>query len=756
MSVLLKYLKRYRGLLAILLIITWIQAWGNLSLPNYMSNIVNIGIQREGLKDTLPLALSVDTKDRLQSYMTEGEVTFLETFYHFQPSDGGLAKDTGINILAEENVWLLEAQTLTSEDRSSLTTLLDRSWWIDSMVRSDVSSDAAKIGDSAEPILNRGEEGTVANGIAAEEEPPRTDLSIQEYRAMVSDIPTQTVTATAAQSVLAEYEKLGIDKSLMRSAYIKEEGIKMLVMTVVVVICTLLMVWLAARTSAGIGRDMRRQLFAKGIAMSEEEYEQFSTSSLITRTTNDIQQIQQSLVIILRVMLSSPFLGLGAIIMAFSINRKMSLIVFLSVALVVGSLFILFKIVSPYFMKLQRLVDRVNLVLRETLTGLLVVRAFNAQDHEEKKFDNANQSLTDTYLFISKAMVTIFPWLMLILNFAGLAIVWFGGHQVAASELEVGNIMAFIQYANLVIFQFMMLSMVSIMLPRSIVSARRVDEVVTTPISITDPEPKNLETTMPCIEESTVSGRLEFDDVTFTFPDSEMPALCDINFVIEPGETVAIIGGTGSGKSTICKFIPRFFDVSKGQITFNNINVRDYPLDVLREKIAYIPQQALLFSGTVRDNLKLGKNSEASDEVLLEALDIAMGRSIIENSPKGLDMPISRGGTNVSGGQRQRLCIARALIGEPELVIFDDSFSALDFATDAQLRRNLRERMGQTSFLIVAQRISTIRQVSTILVLDEGRIVGMGSHDELIRGCKVYQEIAESQLSPEEWEGANE
>ena len=458
MSVLLKYLKRYRGLLAILLIITWIQAWGNLSLPNYMSNIVNIGIQREGLKDTLPLALSVDTKDRLQSYMTEGEVTFLETFYHFQPSDGGLAKDTGINILAEENVWLLEAQTLTSEDRSSLTTLLDRSWWIDSMVRSDVSSDAAKIGDSAEPILNRGEEGTVANGIAAEEEPPRTDLSIQEYRAMVSDIPTQTVTATAAQSVLAEYEKLGIDKSLMRSAYIKEEGIKMLVMTVVVVICTLLMVWLAARTSAGIGRDMRRQLFAKGIAMSEEEYEQFSTSSLITRTTNDIQQIQQSLVIILRVMLSSPFLGLGAIIMAFSINRKMSLIVFLSVALVVGSLFILFKIVSPYFMKLQRLVDRVNLVLRETLTGLLVVRAFNAQDHEEKKFDNANQSLTDTYLFISKAMVTIFPWLMLILNFAGLAIVWFGGHQVAASELEVGNIMAFIQYANLVIFPFMMLS----------------------------------------------------------------------------------------------------------------------------------------------------------------------------------------------------------------------------------------------------------------------------------------------------------
>ena len=583
----------------------------------------------------------------------------------------------------------------------------------------------------------------------------------------------------ALPNKMSDIVNTGIQAHGIQTDYIIKEGLKMLLLTVAVVLFTVATIWLSARIAAGVGRDMRRDLFLKSTRMSDREYEQFGTASLITRTTNDVQQIQDALVILLRIVLSSPLMGIGAIVMALRINATMSWILLGSLLLIALTILFLYRFLVPRFTLLQRLTDRMNRVLRETLGGFLTVRAFNAQAHEAEKFDEVNRKLTGNMLFVGRIGSVLMPVMMLILNLTHLSIVFFGARQVALGRLAVGNIMAFIQYATLVIFQFMIIALISVMLPRAIVSAGRVEAVVRAEVSIQDPEPAGGSVKDPWRGSRTESlaagettstgpdgdpdgakkaalpggaggrsgegGGLCFDRVRFRFPGAEEWVLDDISFCLKPGQTVAVIGGTGSGKSTLCRLIPRFYDVNEGSIRLADRDLRTYRLADLRDRIGYIPQQALLFSGTIRDNLTLGKNKSRSDEDLQKALRIAMAEAVAAPEEGGLDRQIARGGSNLSGGQRQRLCIARALLSEPDYLIFDDSFSALDYQTDAALRHNLKTEITGVGFLIIAQRVSTVMQADEIILLHEGRIAARGRHEDLLETSNVYREIAASQ-----------
>lgn len=557
------------------------------------------------------------------------------------------------------------------------------------------------------------------------------------------NLPENMISQSATNYIKAEYEAIGIDISKTQSSYILSIGGIMLLIALLGMVASIIVGFLSARVAASLGRNLRDKVFEKVTSFSNAEFDNFSTASLITRSTNDIQQVQQFMVMLLRMVFYAPILGVGGVIRAINTNTSMAWIVALGVAAILILIISLFSIAMPKFKALQKLVDKVNLVMRESLNGTLVIRAFNTQKHEEGKFDKANKDLTKTNLFVSRLMVTMMPSMMLIMNGVMLLIVWVGAHQIEQGAIQVGDMMAFIQYAMQIIMSFLMLSMVSMILPRASVSAQRIAEILDQDIIVKDPDnPKEFN--------KNLKGLLEFKNVSFKYPGAEECVLKNINFTARPGETTAFIGSTGSGKSTLINLIPRFYDVTEGEILLDNINIKEVSLYHLREKIGYVPQKGILFTGTIESNIKYGENSNASNKELSKAIEISQSQEFIDEKDNGIHSEISQGGTNVSGGQKQRLSIARALAKKPELFIFDDSFSALDFKTDMALRKAMDREINNQTILIVAQRINTIMNADRIVVLDEGKIVGIGSHKELLKNSDVYKQIALSQLSEEE------
>jgi ATP-binding cassette subfamily B protein len=558
----------------------------------------------------------------------------------------------------------------------------------------------------------------------------------------LAEMPDSFVTQGAVPYIHDEYKALGRDMDTFQTNYILYEGLLMLAIALVSMSVAVIVGLIAARVAAGLGRSLRKNVFQNVVNFSNAEFDKFSTSSLITRSTNDIQQVQTFMVMFLRLVFYAPILGIGGVIKVINTDTSMSWIIGVAVFAIMVLVFGLFAIAMPKFKSMQKLVDRLNQVTREALTGMLVIRAFGTQKKEKEKFEKANRDFTGVNLFVSRVMAVMFPVMMLIMNGVTLLIVWVGAHQIDLGKMQVGNMMAFMQYAMMIIFAFLMISMVSIILPRASVSIARIAEVIDTKTTVNDPKNK---------KEFSKSNRgtVEFKNVSFKYPGAEDDVLSDINFSVKAGETVAFIGSTGSGKSTLINLIPRFYDVTGGQILMDGIDIREVSQHELRDKIGYVPQKGVLFSGTIESNLKYGYESASEDELRLSA-DIAQATEFINEKEDGFNTEISQGGTNVSGGQKQRLSIARALIKKPEMFIFDDSFSALDYKTDSALRRALKTKTHGATVLIVAQRISTVMNADQILVLDEGRIVGKGTHTQLMASCEVYQQIALSQLSQEE------
>ncbi|MHB1385240.1 MAG: ABC transporter ATP-binding protein, partial [Bellilinea sp.] len=569
----------------------------------------------------------------------------------------------------------------------------------------------------------------------------REQLSL-ELQGEFAALGDQAVQQAAIQLVQSEYAALGMDTDRLQSGYILDTGLSMLLITLLSVAASISVGFLAARTAAGLARDLREAVFRKVENFSGAEFDRFSTASLITRTTNDITQIQMVVIMLIRLVFYAPLIGVGGITRAMDKSASMWWIIAIGVILLLILVVLLFAITLPRFKSMQKLVDRLNLVMRENLSGMMVIRAFNMQPFEHQRFDKANQDLTGTTLFINRVMTAMFPVMMLIMNGLSILIIWVGAEQVAQAKMQVGDMMAFMQYAIQIVFSFLMMSMVFILLPRASVSGGRIAEVLDTEPSVRDPKtPRNFP--------QPFRGNIEFRDVSFRYPGADEDVLCNINFTAKPGQTTAFIGSTGSGKSTIINLIPRFFDVTGGQVLIDGVDVREVTQHELREKIGYIPQQSTLFSGTIESNLGYSDDNAGQDD-LLAAARTAQVSEFIESSPDGLATEIAQGGANVSGGQKQRLSIARALVKKAPIYLFDDSFSALDFKTDAALRTALKEDTADSAILIITQRVSTVMNAEQIVVLDEGKIVGTGTHPELMKTCETYREIAMSQLSLEE------
>ncbi|MDF2985178.1 MAG: transporter, ATP-binding/permease protein [Eubacterium sp.] len=732
------------GIVAFLLL----QAVCDLSLPDYMSNIVNVGIQQKGVENAVPELIRKSEMDKLSFFM--------------KAEDKKLVLD---------NYTLVEKSNLSKEDLDKYSKKYPELKNNDVYKLNDIDEDTT---DKLINVLGRPElklyglEVSIAEfqktGSTSNEQltqflsqiPKGTDpfafmskLPAEKLKGMMDSMdkqfesmPDSIISQGAMGFVKAEYEALGRDTGRMQSDYILLAGLKMLGVALVGMAAAVLVGLLAARVSAGLGRSLRRNVFENVVAFSNTEFDKFSTSSLITRCTNDIQQVQMFMVMFLRLVFYAPILGIGGFLKAMKTDTSMSWVIGVSVLAILSLVLVMFGVAIPKFRSIQKLIDKLNLVTRESLTGMLVIRAFGTQKKEEEKFEKANADLTNTNLFVSRIMTAMFPIMMLILNGVTLLIVWVGSHQVDLGNMQVGNMMAFMQYAMQIIFAFLMISMVSITLPRASVSINRIAEVINTKGTILDPDRKKE-------FNKSFKGTVEFRDVAFKYPGAEDEVLSDINFTAKPGETVAFIGSTGSGKSTLINLIPRFYDVTAGQILVDGVDIREVPQKELRDKIGYVPQKGILFSGTIESNLKYGLESATAEDLELAA-DIAQATEFISEKEEGFNTEIAQGGTNVSGGQKQRLSIARALVKKPEIFIFDDSFSALDYKTDAALRRALKAKTQGVTVMIVAQRISTVMNADKILVLDEGKIVGMGTHRELLENCEVYQQIALSQLSKEE------
>ncbi|MDU5020580.1 MAG: ABC transporter ATP-binding protein, partial [Clostridiales bacterium] len=558
----------------------------------------------------------------------------------------------------------------------------------------------------------------------------------------ISKMPESMVSQSAISYVKAEYKAIGMNVDKLQTNYIFKAGAIMLGIALISMVATVAVGYLGARVAAKLGRNLRKQVFGKVVSFSNKEMDEFSTASLITRSTNDIQQVQMLMVMLLRIVFYAPILAIGGFIKVLNTNTSMAWIIGVAVLAILSVVLVLFGLVMPKFKSVQKLVDKVNLVTREMLTGMLVIRAFSTEKHEEKRFDKANTDLMKTNLFVNRAMSMMMPTMMLIMNVITVVIVWNGAHSVDSGSMQVGDMMAFIQYTMQIIMAFLMISMVSMILPRAVVSMGRIDEVISTDLVIKDKKETQ------SFDENK-KGIVEFKNVSFRYPNAEEDVLSNITFTAKPGQTTAFIGSTGSGKSTLINLIPRFYDVTEGEILVDGVNVKDVTQHELREKIGYVPQKGVLFSGTINSNLRYGKK-DVSEETVRKAAEIAQASEFIDVKPKKFETEISQGGTNVSGGQKQRLSIARAIAKDPEIYIFDDSFSALDLKTDAALRKSLNEETGDATVLIVAQRISTIINADQIVVLDQGKVVGIGTHKELLKNCEVYNEIALSQLSKEE------
>lgn len=734
-----KYLKPFITMIIAAIILLFIQAMCDLSLPDYMSNIVNNGIQQGGIVNAVPQAVRQSEMDRLSLFMNEDQKA--EVMKDYSLIDKSSA-DYGNYIKDYPNLANGPVYVLNHVDKSE-TSRLD-----------PIMGRAFLAVAGVEKIKATAKDGVIDfNGMkipanqdlyALLAKMPKEQLS-QMTDAMDKQFTTlgeKMIVQAAAPSIKAEYAALGMNTEKIQGNYIINTGLLMLLISLLSAFSTVIVGLLAARTAAGLSRNLRKGVFTKVESFSSTEFDKFSTASLITRTTNDITQIQMLTVIMIRMVFYAPIMGVGGVIRAIGKSTSMSWIIAVAVIVLLGLILTVFTVAMPKFKIIQKLIDRLNLVTRENLSGMMVIRAFNTQGFEEGRFDKANKDLTKTNLFVNRVMVTMMPFMMLIMNGVTLLIVWVGSHQIAESSMQVGDMMAFMQYAMQIIFAFLMLSMMFIMIPRASVSAQRIGEVLATEPTILDPKkPKDFD--------KNAEGIVEFRDVSFKYPGAEEDALKNISFKALPGQTTAFIGSTGSGKTTLINLIPRFYDVTDGVVLIDGVDVRDVTQHELRDKIGYIPQKGSLFSGTIESNLKYA-DENASDEDIRMSAEIAQAEDFISENPEGFNSEISQGGTNVSGGQKQRLSIARALVKKPEIYIFDDSFSALDFKTDAALRRALKAHTGGSTVLIVAQRISTIMNAEQIIVLDDGKVVGIGTHRELMENCEIYQEIALSQLSKEE------
>ena len=733
MRKIMKHLKPFAGSIAIAVVLVFVQAMCDLKLPDYMSDIVNVGIQQSGIEDAVPEKIRESEVEKLFLFLTEDQQSLIAEHYQGESSENG------------EDYWVLQKNGLSNSQRREMNGAFSRAFaTVGTMESLEKDPDAlqkvlAGMGGTADPGDDIDLIGMVS-AMSFEQRMQIADQVIAEYDALGESMLTQA----AVQFVKEEYEAIHLDTAALQREYIIRTGGAMLLVSLLAAACTVIVGFLGARIGSGLARDLRKRVFRKVEDFSNAEFDKFSTASLITRTTNDVIQVQMLVIMAIRMVIYAPVMGIGGTIYALQKSVSMSWIVALAVILLLGLMLTIFVAVMPKFKAIQKLIDRLNQVTRENLSGLMVSRAYNTQKFEEQRFDIASQNLMKTQLFVNRVMAAMMPVMMLIMNGVNVLIIWVGAHQIADASMQVGDMMAYMQYAMQVVMSFLALSMMFIMFPRAAVSGDRIAEVLETEISIQDPEHP-----IPLNSNPEKIGVVEFKDVTFRFPGAEEDTLHHISFTAKPGETTAFIGSTGSGKSTLVNLIPRFYDATEGTITVNGVDVRDASQHDLREQIGYVPQKAILFSGTINSNLKYG-DAEATEESVQIAAETAQAMEFIESKPDKFDEPISQGGTNVSGGQKQRLSIARALVKQPPIYIFDDSFSALDFKTDAALRKALKKQTGNATVLLVAQRVGTIRHAEQIIVLDEGKIVGKGTHDELMETCEVYQQIAYSQLSKEE------
>ncbi|TCU68139.1 ATP-binding cassette subfamily B protein [Tissierella praeacuta] len=727
--------KPFTILIIIIIGLLLFQASMELALPDYMSNIVNVGIQQNGIEDIVPKVIRPGELEKVKMFLNEDERNLLYSSYRVINKEDLTEREykdfvNKYPLLEKEELYILN--TKSKEDIEKMNSFLGKPMLIIWGIENGASLPFANLPEETDPFM-------VLKNLPKEQLNAMKSGIDEQFK----NLPETMINQSATNYIKSEYETIGINMRKTQSNYILYTGGVMLFIAFLSMAASISVGFISARVSASLGRNLRDKVFRQVTAFSNSEFDDFSTASLITRSTNDIQQVQMFSMLMLRMVFYAPILGVGGIIRALRTNTSMAWIVAVGVMAILTLVIVIFSIAMPRFKKLQKLVDRVNLVMRESLNGLMVIRAFNTQGFEEKKFDNANNDLTKTNLFVSRIMTTMMPTMMFIMNGIMLLIIWVGAHEIDKGAIQVGDMMAFMQYTMQIIMSFFMLSMVSIILPRASVSAGRIAEVLNKELTIKEAE--NLKEF-----NKDIKGLLEFKNVSFKYPMAEEYVLKDISFIAMPGETTAFIGSTGSGKSTLINLIPRFYDVTEGEILLDGINIRDIKLHDLREKIGYVPQKGVLFTGTIESNLKYGKNSGVSDEDILKAIEISQAKEFIDEKDKGILSEISQEGTNISGGQRQRLSIARALVKKPEIFIFDDSFSALDFKTDAALRKAMSQEIKDRTLLIVAQRINTIMNAENIIVLDEGRIVGMGTHKELLRNCDVYRQIALSQLSEEE------
>ena len=722
-----KQLGRHWAACIAVVALLFVQAYCDLSLPDYTSKIVDIGIQQGGIESPVPETVRDTTLQALELLMSEQDAALAEQWYSAPDADG--------------------VRTLSHDATAAMSELENAFATPDIVLYMAAAKNAATAAGTADAVTPTAYDlDAVATQFAAMSQAPGAREMLQSQLAAafasLDDSVAGSLSSQAMLLVALEYEAQGIAHDV-QMGYLLRTGGRMLALTLLMVAVAIAVGFIASRVSAGIGRDLRRDVFRTVVGYSNAEIEKFSTASLITRTTNDIQQVQFVCVILLRMVAYAPILGIGGILHVAGGNTGLTWIIFVAVAALLLLIAVLMNVAMPKFKQMQTLVDRLNLVSREILTGIMPIRAFSREAFEEKRFDRANTDLMRTQLFTNRTMVAMMPFMTLIMNGTSLLIVWFGGKAMDMGTMQVGEMIAFITYTMQIVMSFLMLSMVAVMLPRAGVAADRIDEVVKTPSTIHDPAaPKALPA-------DGTHGVVAFHDVSFRYPGSDEDALEHISFTAKPGETTAIIGSTGCGKSTLLNLIPRFYDVTEGSVTIDGVDVREMTQAQLHDELGYVPQKGVLFSGTITSNLKFG-GDHITDADAAQAAEIAQATEFISAKPEGFDSPIAQGGSNVSGGQKQRLSIARAIAKHPQIYLFDDSFSALDYKTDVALRRALKAKTDNATVIIVAQRISTVLHANQILVLDEGRIVGKGTHAQLMESCPAYQEIARSQLSQKE------
>ena len=756
MKNLFKYAASYwKAMIAIVLILV-VQAYCDLSLPAYTSDIVNVGIQQGGIEDDVPRQIATEEMEKLLLFVSEDDQqTVMDAYTEDNTSYKKEAYVLKDSVAEEENTMenLKDILQIPMMMTSGIESGSDTTKQMEDKLKEQMSQGMAQ-------SMPQGADRTMPEGMPQGESQAESqavsldDMSmfdllkmlpaeqratmVEKIEEQMSEMPDTILDQASVSFCRSAYKDLGMDMDQTQIHYLLKTGGQMAALALLGMVASIMVAFLASRVGASAGRDLRSGVFHKVVGFSNNEFNHFSTASLITRSTNDIQQIQMLIVMLLRMVLYAPILAIGGVLQVMKTNVSMSWIIGLAVIIIAFVVLLLFLVVMPKFKVLQNLVDKLNLVTREILTGLPVIRAFSTEKHEEERFDDANRTLTKTNLFVNRAMTFMMPVMMLVMNGVSVLIVWTGAHGISDGQMQVGDMMAFIQYAMQIIMSFLMITMMSIMLPRAGVAANRILEVLDTPLSIEDPE--------NCVKpEEKEKGTVVFDHVSFAYPGAEEEVLSDITFEARKGETVAFIGSTGSGKSTLVNLIPRFFDVTKGSVRVDGVDIRQMKLGDLRERIGYVPQKGVLFSGTIDSNLRYGREN-ATREELEKAAAIAQATEFIEQKEEGMESPIAQGGSNVSGGQKQRLSIARAIAKQPEIYIFDDSFSALDFKTDAALRKAIRELDKEMTVFIVSQRTSSLMHADLILVLDDGKTVGMGTHEELLGNCPVYQEIYESQF----------